>query len=85
MQLQIGNVSRCASNNMQAFGLNVLESPQMAVGSMSPNWASVVHHEANELRYSINPFLIDNPLLLGKGKYSSSDIKKIGIKENISY
>jgi hypothetical protein len=34
---------------MQAFGLYGLMPPQMAVGSMSPNWASVVHHGMNKL------------------------------------
>ena len=41
MQLQIADVPRCARNYTQALGPKNLEPPDVAVGSMSPNWASV--------------------------------------------
>ena len=49
MRLQIADVLRCARNYMQALGLKKLEPHGVAVGSMSPNWASIIHHETYEL------------------------------------
>ena len=49
MQLQIADVPRCASNYTQALGLKNFEPPDAAVGSMPPNWASVIHHGTCEL------------------------------------
>jgi hypothetical protein len=49
VELQIADVPRCARNYMQAFGLKNLEPPDVAVGSMPPNWASINHHGMYEL------------------------------------
>ena len=34
---------------MQALGQKNLEPPDVAVGSMPPNWSSVIHHGTNEV------------------------------------
>jgi hypothetical protein len=49
MQLQIADVPRCACNYTQALGLKNFESPDVAVGSLSPNWESLIYHGTNEL------------------------------------
>ena len=49
MQLQIADVRRCARNYTQVLGVKNLEPPDVAFGSMPPNWASVIHHGAYEL------------------------------------
>jgi len=49
VQLHIADVPRCACNYTQALGLKNLGPPDMAVGSMPPNWANVIHHGTYEL------------------------------------
>ena len=49
MQLQIVDVPCCTHNYMQTLGLKNLELLDVAVGSMPPNWASIIHHGMYEL------------------------------------
>ena len=49
MKLKMADVPRCAHNYTQALGLKNLEPTQVALGSMSLNWAGMIHHGTYEL------------------------------------
>ena len=49
MQLHIADVPRTRSYRLRKHGLKSLEPADVAVGSMPPNWANVIHHGTYEL------------------------------------
>ena len=49
MQLQIAHKPKCARDYTEALGPTNLEPSDVAVGSMPPNWASVIHYGTYEL------------------------------------